>query len=267
MLWEPLNIHFGGQANLFDSGQCQKKVALASAKPRFSSLPEYKNILLAAQKQFLELPLAFFRRLFGRNSGFSGLGESREDMSDVMMIVGLGNPGSRYDGTRHNVGFSVVDRLASRLGVDVKKKKFGGFFCESVFEGKKVLLLKPQQYMNCSGQVVVTAKGFYRCEIDKLIVVTDDMALEPGRIRIRSKGSAGGHNGLSDIIGKLGSNEFGRLRVGIGRSEVIAAKDYVLGRPTSDERGAIEKAIEAAEQGLLCWIREGIDVAMNRFNG
>ncbi len=208
----------------------------------------------------------FFRRLFGRDAGFAGLGKSREDMSDVMMIVGLGNPGDRYGGTRHNVGFAVVDRLASRLGVEVKKKKFGSLFCECVFEGKKVLLLKPQQYMNCSGQVVATAKGFYRAEIDNLIVVTDDMSLQPGRIRIRSKGSAGGHNGLSDIIARLGSNEFGRLRVGIGRSEVIAAKDYVLGRPTSDERAAIEKAIEAAEQALLCWIREGIDPAMNRFN-
>lgn len=211
--------------------------------------------------------MGFFRRLFGQDAGFAGVPGSVEDMSDVMMIVGLGNPGSKYDGTRHNVGFAVVDRLAGRLGVDVKKKKFGGLFCECVFEGKKVLLLKPQQYMNCSGQVVATAKGFYRGDIGNLMVVTDDMSLDPGRIRIRSKGSAGGHNGLSDIIGKLGSDEFGRMRVGIGRSEVIAGRDYVLGRPTSDERGAIEKAIEAAEQGLLCWMREGIDLAMNRFNG
>jgi len=207
---------------------------------------------------------AFFRRLFGQDAGF---GESTEDMSEVMIIVGLGNPGSKYDGTRHNVGFEVVDRLAGRLGVDIKKKKFGGLFCESVFEGKKVLLLKPQQYMNLSGQVVATVMGFYRGEIGNVMVVTDDMALDSGRVRIRSKGSAGGHNGLNDIISKLGNNEFGRLRIGIGRSDVIAARDYVLGRPTSDEKAAIDNAIEAAEQGLLCWIREGIDAAMNKYNG
>lgn len=211
--------------------------------------------------------LSFLQRLFGRRAdSVIVLPESIEEMSDIKMIVGLGNPGSKYEGTRHNVGFEVVDRLADRLGVKVSKKKFGGFFCECVFEGTKVLLLKPQQYMNCSGQVVATANGFYRVGVGGLMVVTDDMALEPGRIRIRAKGSAGGHNGLSDIISRVGGGEFGRLRVGIGQSEMIAGRDYVLGRPSSDERAAIETAIETAEQCLLCWIREGIDSAMNRYN-
>ncbi len=210
---------------------------------------------------------SFLQRLFGRCAGsVSELPESVEDMSDIKMIVGLGNPGSKYEGTRHNVGFEVVDRFADRLGVKVSKKKFGGFFCECVFEGTKVLLLKPQQYMNCSGQVVATAGGFYRVGVEGLMVVTDDMALEPGRIRIRANGSAGGHNGLSDIIARLGGGEFARLRVGIGQNERIAASDYVLGRPSSDERTAIEKSLETAEQGLVCWIREGIDSAMNKYN-
>lgn len=211
---------------------------------------------------------SFLQRLFGRFAGpVSELPESIEEMSDIKMIVGLGNPGSKYEGTRHNVGFEVVDRLAGRLGVKVTKKKFGGLFCECVFEGTKLLLLKPQQYMNCSGQVVATASGFYRVGVESLMVVTDDMALEPGRVRIRAKGSAGGHNGLSDIIACVGGDEFARLRVGIGQNERIVARDYVLGRPSADERAAIEKAIEIAEQGLLCWIREGIDSAMNRYNG
>ena len=211
---------------------------------------------------------SFLQSLFGRFAGsVRELPESIEEMSDIKMIVGLGNPGSKYEGTRHNVGFEVVDRLADRLGVKVSKKKFGGFFCECVFEGTKVLLLKPQQYMNCSGQVVATATGFYRVGVAGLMVVTDDIALEPGRVRIRAKGSAGGHNGLSDIIARVGGGEFARLRVGIGQSERIASRDYVLGRPSAEERAAIEKAIEIAEQGLLCWIREGIDSAMNRYNG
>ena len=211
---------------------------------------------------------SLLRKLFGRRGdSVRVLPECIEEMSDIKMIVGLGNPGSKYEGTRHNVGFEVVDRLADGLGVKVSKKKFGGLFCECVFEGTKLLLLKPQQYMNCSGQVVATAKGFYRVGADEMMVVTDDMALEPGRIRIRAKGSAGGHNGLSDIIDRLGGGEFGRLRVGIGQSEMIEGRDYVLGRPSVDEKAAIEKAKETAEQSLLCWIREGIDAAMNKYNG
>jgi PTH1 family peptidyl-tRNA hydrolase len=192
--------------------------------------------------------------------------ELSKDASDVVMIVGLGNPGKDYERTRHNVGFDVVDAFARQYGIEVKKKKFGGLVGDGMVGGKKILLVKPQKYMNLSGQVVATAVGFYRLSIDNIIVVTDDMALEPGRIRLRAKGSAGGHNGLSDIKNKLGSQDYARLRVGIGRSEYIIARDYVLGRPTSDEKELIEDAVKRSKEALFCWVNEGIEPAMNKYN-
>jgi PTH1 family peptidyl-tRNA hydrolase len=192
--------------------------------------------------------------------------ELGKDASEVRMIVGLGNPGKEYDGTRHNVGFDVVDAFCRQNGIEVKKKKFGGLVGDGMVGDVKVLVVKPQKYMNLSGQVVATAAGFYRLPIENIIVVTDDMALAPGRIRLRSKGSAGGHNGLSDIKNKLGSLDYARLRVGIGKSEYIIARDYVLGRPTAAEREPIADAVDSSKKALLCWVSDGIDSAMNKFN-
>ena len=126
----------------------------------------------------------------------------------MKMIVGLGNPGKEYADTRHNVGFKVVDALASTLDVNVKKRKFGARFGEVDFEGEKLILLKPWTYINLSGSAIATAAGFYKLPLSELLVVTDDMALEPGVIRLRAKGSAGGHNGLKNIIARLGSEDF-----------------------------------------------------------
>lgn len=182
------------------------------------------------------------------------------------MVVGLGNPGTKYVGTRHNAGFDVVDGLARQLGVDVKKKKFGGLFCQCSLDERTLILLKPQQYMNRSGQVAATATGFYKLSLEDVIIVTDDMALEPGRIRIRAKGSSGGHNGLGDIIARLGSNEFARVRVGVGQSTEQDAADYVLGRPAGQERQLIAEAVERAQQAVICWVRDGAEAAMNKFN-
>ena len=182
------------------------------------------------------------------------------------MIVGLGNPGTGYAGTRHNAGFEVVDGLAGQLQVDVKKKKFGALLGECSFDGIKLILLKPQQYMNRSGQVVATAAGFYRLSLGNIIVITDDMALEPGRIRIREKGSSGGHNGLGDIIGKLGTDEIARLRIGIGDSGSEIAEKYVLNKPAKEDRELMDKAVEKAREAIICWIREDADTAMNKFN-
>jgi PTH1 family peptidyl-tRNA hydrolase len=195
-----------------------------------------------------------------------GRAEASGDMAEIKMIVGLGNPGKEYAGTRHNAGFDVVDSLARQLGIDVKKKKFGGLFGQSILDDKAVMLLKPQRYMNCSGAVVATARGFYKLALEDIIVVTDDMALEPGRIRIRPKGSSGGHNGLEDIIARLGSDEFTRLRIGIGESAEEMATDYVLARPGDEEKELKEKAVEKAVQAVICWVKEGVDTAMNKFN-
>lgn len=192
--------------------------------------------------------------------------EAISDMSEVRMIVGLGNPGKKYDGTRHNVGFDVVDKLAASLGAEVKQKKFGALFGQCMLGDVKVMFLKPQHYMNLSGAAVATAKGFYQLDIDKLIVVTDDMALSPGMIRIRKQGSSGGHNGLKDIIAKLGGNNFGRLRIGVGDSGQWQAADYVLARPTGVDKEAIINAVGRSCKALICWAENGADAAMSEFN-
>ena len=184
----------------------------------------------------------------------------------VKMVVGLGNPGKAYADTRHNVGFWVIDSLAKALQIEVTKRKFGARFGEGEFAEKKLILLKPWQFMNRSGQAVARAVGFYKLILSDLLVVVDDMALELGRIRLRPKGSAGGHNGLADIIQKLGGGEFGRLRVGIGQSDNDSAVDYVLDKPTKAETPVLEEAISRAREAVLCWIERGIEVAMNEFN-
>lgn len=187
-------------------------------------------------------------------------------MAEIKMVVGLGNPGEEYVGTRHNVGFRVIDLLAESLKIEVRRKKFGARFGRGEFEDKKLILLKPWRLMNRSGQVVATAVGFYRLELSDLLVVTDDMALSPGRIRIRANGSAGGHNGLADIIEKLGTNEFGRLRVGIGRSGQQDAVDFVLDKPSRTQKPLLDEATERTREAVICWIKNGIEAVMNEFN-
>ncbi len=187
-------------------------------------------------------------------------------MTDAFMIVGLGNPGLKYKNTRHNIGFDVIDRLAERFHVDVRQKKFGAKFGTVDLEDKKLILLKPWQYMNLSGQAVATALGFYKLDLKQVMVVIDDMALEPGSVRLRAKGSAGGHNGLSDIIAKVGTNQVARCRVGIGRDQAGWDVDHVLGRPSKAERALLEEAIDQAQDAVMCWLSEGIDLAMTRYN-
>ena len=182
------------------------------------------------------------------------------------MVVGLGNPGDKYVDTRHNVGYKVIDSLAEALKVDVKKRKFGARLGFGEFADKKLILLKPWQLMNRSGQAVATAVGFYKLGLSNLLVVTDDMALEPGRIRIRAKGSAGGHNGLADVIEKLSTEGFGRLRIGIGQSGKEPAEDFVLDKPTEAEGLLLDEAIERSRETVLCWAEYGIEATMNKFN-
>src|SRR4030042_4531627 len=138
------------------------------------------------------------------------------EVPEIKIVGGLGNPGKEYVDTRHNIGFRVIDSLAEALKIEVKKKRFSACLGTGEFADKKLILLKPMRFMNCSGQVVATATGFYKLALSNLLVVTDDMALPPGRIRVRMKGSAGGHNGLADVIEKLGTENVSRLRKGMG---------------------------------------------------
>lgn len=185
----------------------------------------------------------------------------------MKVIAGLGNPGSKYDRTRHNIGFDVVAELARRLGGDGVKKRFDAETVEVRCGGEKVLLLCPQTFMNRSGQSVAAAMRFFKLAPDSLLVVCDDMNLPLGRLRIKPGGSAGGQKGLADILRHLGEPSVPRLRVGIGRPPaVMQVTDYVLGRWTDDEREGIQAAGQRAVDAALLWAKDGIDRAMNDFN-
>ncbi len=185
----------------------------------------------------------------------------------MKIIAGLGNPGDRYESTRHNAGFWVVDELAKRWSLDCSQKKFQALTAQGIIAGEKVLLIKPQTFMNRSGQAVAAAAVYYDIPDEDMLVVYDDLALLPGMIRIRPKGSAGGHNGLKDIIAHLGSQEFPRLRVGIGQApEFQATADYVLNRPSKAEHGVLQDAILQAADAAEVWLQHGMQHAMASFN-
>ena len=205
-----------------------------------------------------------WKAVIGRLMGVGSL-ETKKGAS-MKLIAGLGNPGSKYDDTRHNVGFRVVDALAERFGEKVRRKKFNALTEEVHAEDTKLLLMKPQDYMNRSGHAIATAAGFYKLGPADVLVVTDDMALNVGRLRIRAKGSAGGHNGLKDIIARFGSDDFARLRVGIGDSGRMDAADYVLSRFSAEERAIVDNAVQTAVDAICCWLRDGVDIAMTRYN-
>lgn len=187
-------------------------------------------------------------------------------MPGMKMIVGLGNPDKKYAETRHNVGFKVIDILGGVLGIEVNKNSFGGQLGKGEYAGSHVLLLKPMQYMNRSGQPVADAMGFYKIDINDVLVVLDDMWLEPGQIRLRAKGSAGGHNGLADVVEKLGTEDVPRLRVGIGQCRTGEAVGYVLSEPGPIEAEQVKQGIDRARDAAICWLSEGIDAAMTKHN-
>ena len=198
----------------------------------------------------------------------------------MKIVVGLGNPGSLYVGTRHNIGFDTVDRLAVKLGWvgdddgfnRQARTKFDGLTLDGQFslpsgENQKLLLLKPMVFMNCSGRSVQQALGFYQVEPADIMVVLDDLALPCGRIRLRPGGSDGGHNGLKDIQQSIGTEKYPRLRLGIDPPPQFAAqRDYVLGKFSAEQRKLLMPAVDRAASAILCWIESGIESAMNRFN-
>ncbi len=184
----------------------------------------------------------------------------------MKLIVGLGNPGPEYAGTRHNVGFDVADLLASRWGVGLAVEKFHAWFGGGSIRGERVVLLKPTTFMNRSGRAVSAAGRFYKLELNDLLIVVDDIALPLGRLRIRLGGSAGSHKGLQDIIDRIGSDAWCRLRIGIGEA-VGDPSRYVLRRFEEDEEKVIQLARQRAADAAECWIADGVDTAMTRFNG
>lgn len=186
----------------------------------------------------------------------------------MKLIVGLGNPGRKYEKTRHNVGFEVLDRLASRQAVGGTRTKFEGELAEAVIADQKSLLLWPHTWMNRSGASVGPAAEFYKIALADILIVCDDFNLPLGKLRLRAKGSAGGQNGLADILRRLATEELPRLRVGIGPvPSAWNPADFVLGKFNAAERELADEAVWRAADCVECWVAEGLPSAMNRFNG
>ncbi len=188
---------------------------------------------------------------------------------ETWLIVGLGNPGKEYARTRHNCGFRALDILADQLGCKVDKGKFQGLYGQCSYRGRKLLLLKPQTYMNLSGRSVLQLSAYFNVPPQRIIVMFDDISLVPGRLRIRSDGSAGGHNGIKSIISELGSQDFPRVKIGVGSKPTpeYDLADWVLSSFSAQEEQALKPALERAADAALCIIEHGVPEAANRFNG
>lgn len=186
----------------------------------------------------------------------------------MFVIVGLGNPDKKYEKTRHNIGFDVIDALADKYNIDIKEKKHKALCGSGIIEGIKVLLVKPQTYMNNSGESVGEVMNFYKLDPEEdLLVIFDDISLKPGNIRIRKKGSAGGHNGIKSIISHVGSQNFKRIKVGVGeKPQGWDLADHVLGHFSNEERGEVELAIADAVKATALIVTDETDQAMNAFN-
>ncbi|MGN0317185.1 MAG: aminoacyl-tRNA hydrolase [Lachnospira sp.] len=186
----------------------------------------------------------------------------------MYIIAGLGNPGSEYVGTRHNAGFAVIDELADKYNISVDTAKHKGLIGKGVIEGQKVILVKPMTYMNKSGECIRELMDYYKADIDELIVVFDDISLIPGKLRVRAKGSAGGHNGIKSIIAYLGSDEFKRIKFGVGdKPKGWDLADWVLGHFKQEDDKDINDGRKKACEAVVCIMNEGVESAMNKFNG
>lgn len=186
----------------------------------------------------------------------------------MFIIVGLGNPTERYEGTRHNVGFDVIDTLAEKYNISVTERKSRAFCGKGIIGGQKVILVKPQTYMNLSGESVRSIVDYYKIdEESELLVIYDDVSLGVGQLRIRKKGSAGGHNGIKSIIAQLGTSVFARIKVGVGeKPKEYDLADYVLGHFSKEERELMEDGYKRAAEAVELIVQDEIDEAMNRFN-
>lgn len=185
----------------------------------------------------------------------------------MYLIVGLGNPEEDYSKTRHNMGFDAVNKIAKKYGSQMNKKKFDSLYGELVIENEKVILLKPQTYMNLSGKAIVQVVNFYKIPLENICVIYDDMDIEPGQIKIRKKGSAGSHNGMKSVISELNSMDFARIRIGIGRPKFKDDSiNYVIGAIPEEEEKLLDEATSKAADAIIAILKNGIDNAMNKFN-
>ncbi len=186
----------------------------------------------------------------------------------MYLIAGLGNPEKKYENTRHNIGFDAIDALAAKYNITCGEKKFRGLWGTGFIQGQKVMLLKPQTYMNLSGESIGSAVNYYGLDpAEQVLVLCDDVHLSEGQLRIRKKGSAGGHNGLKNIIAHLQGEEFSRIRIGVGeKPEQYDMADYVLGHFTSGQRGVMDQAVQDAVRAVEMILSQGMEAAMNAFN-
>lgn len=185
----------------------------------------------------------------------------------MYLIVGLGNPEADYANTRHNMGFNVINKLAKEYDITLSRKKFNSEYENDVIEGQKVILVKPQTFMNCSGEAVIEFVNFYKIEHDKIIIIYDDIDIEPGKIRIRKSGSPGTHNGMKSVVHFLDDENFPRIRVGIGKPEENQDMiEYVIGGIDEEEKKNLEVGVDLAKDAIIELLKNGIDSAMNKYN-
>ncbi len=194
--------------------------------------------------------------------------ENEDVTGRMVLIIGLGNPGAKYAGTRHNIGFSAVTALADACGIELKTKECRGLTGTGVIEGVKVKLVQPQTFMNLSGECVRALMDFYKVPADDILVICDEISLPTGKLRIRAKGSAGGHNGMKNIIAQIGTSDFARLRIGVGeKPEGWDLADHVLAHFPKEEEEAVRDALKKTVAAVRCFLSDGIAETMNRFNG
>ncbi len=184
----------------------------------------------------------------------------------MKLIVGLGNPGKEYEHTRHNTGFMIIDNYAKKLGVDINKDKYNGLYTDVNVNGEKVILLKPQSYINLSGEVIRKFMDFYKINIDDILIIHDDLDLEVGTYKIKQKGSSGGHNGLKNIELHLGTQEYKRIKIGISNNKLIDTKDYVLGKISEDENKKLEEVKSIIMNVLDDYFKVDFNALMNKYN-
>jgi peptidyl-tRNA hydrolase, PTH1 family len=201
-----------------------------------------------------------FNKIFKR---FQRQGE----VENMKLIVGLGNPGRQYEHTRHNIGFEVVDVLSHQLGIPLDQSKLKGLYGMGFYKGEKVLLLKPLTYMNLSGESIRAVMDYYQIDIENMLVIYDDLDLPVGKIRLRQKGSAGGHNGIKSTIAHLGTQQFNRVRIGIDRPTInMPIPDYVLGKFHKEEQIGVQEAVDKSAKACVAWIYQPFLQVMNEFN-